>query len=541
MPRRRRPTRQLRHYLALAIAMLVAGCTSTPHPALESSATPPPLPHTELRVLAGSELADIQPLLPELSTATGVKLKLDYKGTLAATEQLAGDRGPYDLAWLSSDRYLDLLLTDAKKERPQHQKIMLSPVAVGVKHSVATRLGWAGGTPVTWAMIADRAKTGEFHYGMSDPAESNTGLAALIGVATAASGTGAALRHEDIDRAIGSGQLQGFFAGQALWSDNSHWLAEAYVRDQGRLDGMVNYESVILSLNAGGTLSEPLDLVYPQEGIVTADYPLVLLNTAQRTAYDRVVDWLRSEPIQQKLMSQTGRRPVNQNVRLEPRFPASIGVEVAFPGQRSVIDELLQAYQDRLRKSAHVVYLLDFSRSMRGGRVAALRSVFASLSGADTSLTGQFSRFRKREEITIMRFGGRILDERDFVINGQPDLAAINDYVGVDFFDENTAIWSSLDHAYQKVADIVKTHPGKFVSVVLMTDGENNAGIGLDEFLADYRATPPEVRAVRTYTIRLGEADPNELSRAAKETGGHLFDANATSLLETFREIRGNQ
>ena len=44
---------------------------------------------------------------------------------------------------------------------------------------------------------------------------------------------------------------------------------------------MINYESVLLSLNASGKLHEPLDLIYPSEGIVTADYPLLLLNDEQ--------------------------------------------------------------------------------------------------------------------------------------------------------------------------------------------------------------------------------------------------------------------
>ena len=32
---------------------------------------------------------------------------------------------------------------------------------------------------------------------------------------------------------------------------------------------------------------EPLDLIYPKEGIITADYPFMLLNAAKRDAYQK--------------------------------------------------------------------------------------------------------------------------------------------------------------------------------------------------------------------------------------------------------------
>ncbi len=40
-----------------------------------------------------------------------------------------------------------------------------------------------------------------------------------------------------------------------------------------------------MGLNSGGQLHEPLDLIYPKEGIVTADYPFMLLNADKRDAY----------------------------------------------------------------------------------------------------------------------------------------------------------------------------------------------------------------------------------------------------------------
>ena len=63
---------------------------------------------------------------------------------------------------------------------------------------------------------------------------------------------------------------------------------------------MINYELVLLGLNESKELKEPLVLIYPQEGIITADYPLMLLDSAKRQAYDRLVEFIRSPEFQEE-------------------------------------------------------------------------------------------------------------------------------------------------------------------------------------------------------------------------------------------------
>src|SRR5262249_49487753 len=156
----------------------------------------------------------------------------------------------------------------------------------GVKRDVAHRLGWDHGD-VKWRDIAAAAASGKFHFAMTSPTASNSGFSALVGVADALA-NGEALSASSIN----SAGLRGFFKGQALTSGSSGFLVDAYTKSQDSLDGIVNYESVLVSMNASGQLHEPLMLLYPQEGIVTADYPLMLLNNAKRDAYDKLVAYL---------------------------------------------------------------------------------------------------------------------------------------------------------------------------------------------------------------------------------------------------------
>lgn len=459
---------------------------------------------TRLTVLADSELADLKPVLEDLRRETGVELALDFEGVSNA---LTPGQYRHDLAWLSSDRYFQLKAK--RSEAPLATSTMMSPLVVGVKAGKAKQLG----ERPSWADLADRAATGGLRFGMADPHTTNSGLSALVGVATAAAGTGRALRPED----VACDKLSGFFAGRAFTASSATGLAEEYVRRQDDVDAVVDYESVLLSLNASGKLKEPLEIVYPRDGIVLSEYPLLLLDPTKRAAYDRVLDWLRAEPAQRSIMERTGRRPINPNVTRTGPLREPIGNALYFPDRLEVVDTLLAAYDRAVSgKGSRVVFVLDYSTSMAGARIAALRGAFAELSG--------FDRFHVGETITVVRFAGHVLDERTVTVSGEGDLEALRAFIAADDLADGTAIWSALDHAYRSAPD---------GSVVLMTDGENNAGISADEFLAAPRGS------ARTYAIRFGEADPVELDRVARATGGRVVDATATSLLEAVKEIRG--
>jgi Ca-activated chloride channel family protein len=474
----------MRAVVAVLLLLLAACTSSTPE-------------QVRLKVLASPELADLGPVLEELKRATGVELAVEHRGTVEASRSLAG----FDLAWLSTNRFLRL----RGAEPALSTSIMTSPVVLGVKPDRRAVLG----ERPTWADVADRAALGEFRYGMADPRVSGGGMAALIGVATAAAGTGAALRTEDVS----CDRLQGFLTGRVF--DAPDPIAE-YVRRQSDVDGVVAHESELLALNASRKLPQPLEIVYPQDGIVLSDYPLMLVEPAHRAAYDRVVEWLRSPAAQRMIAERTWRRPVDPAVPRGEELRADVGTALYFPDRQEVLDRLL-LFHDRAGDGRQVIFVLDYSTSMRGERIAALREAFASLNG--------FDRFYVGETVTIVRFAGSVLEERSITVRGRQDLDALQAVVASDDLRDNTAIWAALDHA-------LKLARGE-TTVVLMTDGENNAGPSVNEFLRVGRGEVP------VYPIRFGEASVAELDRVAQASGGRLVEAGAKSLLEAVREIRG--
>jgi Ca-activated chloride channel homolog len=490
-----------------------------------------------LTVLAGSELKDLEPYLDQIRQKTGVTLTFDYSGTLSGIDRInAGES--FDAAWFSQASYM--VLSDSQHHIKAQAKIMLSPVVLGVKSSKTAELGWAGNKNVTWKDIAAAASAGRLKYAMTNPTASNSGFSAVIGVVSALAGTADVLKPNDVRTA----RLNGFFSGQRLTAGSSGWLIDSYVRDQDSLDGIINYEANLLSLNAGGQLKEPLVLIYPKEGIVTADYPLILLNAEKRAQYDKVVAYLKGDEFQRILMEKTFRRPANPDVALSADFPKNLIVDLPFPGSISTINEILRSYLNNNRIPPHSFFVLDTSGSMEGERISGLQHALDTLAGDDPSITGQFAKFENREKITIFTFNSTVSQPINFEMHSENDtqtLQGVKDFASGLQAGGNTAIFDAVEAAEDLAQRWRATDGPRYYSIVLMTDGESNTGDDFNAFKRRYDSLPADERAIKVFPVIFGEASPEQLTQLANLTGGRTFDGSHEPLSVVFKEIRGYQ
>ena len=152
-------------------------------------------------------------------------------------------------------------------------------------------------------------------------------------------------------------------------------------------------------------------------------------------------------------MTDTARRPAIPGVPLDSRFPTQTLIELPFPAKLDTINALITTYLDQVRKPASAIFVLDLSGSMAGDRLAQLQTAMKALTGLDPSLTGQFARFRAREQVTIITFATDVLDTQEFTIDDTapdgPDMTAIRTYVDGLQTDGSTAIYSALEEAYR--------------------------------------------------------------------------------------------
>ncbi len=513
-------------------------------------------------VLATSDLKDIQALEPMVEKATGVKLRFSFGGTMESTEAVLTGQAKTDAAWFANARYL---LSDPQGQArvKLQEKIMLSPLVVGVSESHARTLGWdqaETARQVTWKVIAKAAQDGKLKYALSNPATSNQGFMALMGVVASAAQKSEALTAADVDRAA----ISGFIKGYKLVGDNSSYLSEKFIEQQNtRVNAFINYESWLLSLNQSGKLKEKLALIYPHEGIATADYPFMLLNDAKREAYLKVVAYLKGEAAQTWLAKTTLRRPINTQVAQAQSalFPQGMLVELPFSTNRELADGLIGAYLNEFRTPIASTFVLDVSGSMNGnGRRQQLVEALQYIAGDDASLTGRIARLTNREKVWMLPFSDQVFPPNFFQLPGgdkpgadkglalQADSQAKQEVLGqVRNFAERlqmtggTALYDAVLQALANMNDERQKNPGYQYSVVAFTDGENNKGRSLAEFKVAYSRLPEDVRAIPVFMVLFGEANEAALKDLVATTGGRVFDARKASLYSVFKDIRAYQ
>lgn len=541
--------------LVLLAAAALTACSRRDEPAPPAAA--PAAPRTTLQVLATSDLKDLEPLAAQIEAATGVAVQFRFGGTMESTQEvLSGSTA--DAAWFANAKYL---LSDAAGQGrvKLQEKIMLSPIAVGVSESDAARFGWnKPDAKLTWADITQAAKRGELRYALSNPATSNQGFMALLGVVAAAGGKGEALTAADVDRQA----IADFLTGYKIVGDNSTYLAEQFTRQQGtRANAFINYESWLLSLNASGKLREKLHLIYPFEGVSTADYPFMLLNDAKRADYLKVVEYLKGDTAQLWLARQTLRRPMKAELaaQVADLLPArGFQVELPFSPDRQLADGLIDAYLNEFRKPIASTFVLDTSGSMQGQRREQLVEAIHYLAGADVSLTGRVAKLTNREKLWFLPFSDRPREPVLFEIPAgtrvakgvapqadtdakKAELQRVRDSADSLRMAGGTALYDSVLAALNHMLEQRKLNPDYQYSVVAFTDGKNTVGRNLDAFKQAYEQLPEDVRGIPVFMVLYGDAAEGDLKQLVSITGGRVFDARKTPLYAVFKDIRSYQ
>ncbi len=528
-------------FIVCACVGLLWGCSQGPSSsgAQIADATPSAAPEQtpDLRILAGSELKELEPEIVSAARSANLTVAVSYAGTLEMVDRI-NQWEPFDAILPPNGAYPSLALT---RKAVAKEKLFYSRVALGVKESKARALGWDRAAP-NWSEVTQAVKDGKLVYAMTNPTTSNTGMSTLFAVAASTAKKTEDLAASEVDR----GALKDFLSGQKLTAGSSGWLADAYVREQDRLDGLVNYEAVLLRLNERPELHEKLTIIYPRDGVISADYPLMLLDPGKRAVYDRLVAVLKGAEFQSHL-ERAYLRPSDPTVRRAPKLSDSTVVELAFPNNLAVIDAVLAAYQAELRRPATSIYLLDVSGSMRGERLASLKAALELLTGVDArSSTARYARFQNREHVVLIPFSTQPWRPMSFSFdNALEKLKTEEDIRGfVDGLQARggTAIYDALDLAFQLGHRELADDPRRLVTVVLLTDGMNNRGLAPEEFQARWSgASGSASEPIRTFPILFGEAGSSELEDIARHTGGRAFDARNTNLRSVFQEIRGYQ
>lgn len=558
--------------LLLLLPLLAACGGSAPEPLSIATESP----RTILHIMAGSENEFLSKPPQGSSTPTfkemfeqahpDIELDFTFMGSIdIKTELEKGEATQFDVAFPANQIWIQL--GDSSDVVSQSESVMLSPVVFAVKRSVAEKLGWIGRNDITMQDIRDAVESGQVRFAMTNATQSHSGSAAFLAFLYAFAGNPEVLTSEMLQDPAVQENVGRILASVDRSSGSSGFLKDYFVdpehpQNYERLDGMFNYESLIIEANQmltaqneqpGAPQRELLYAVTPVEGLGYADSPLAYIDHGdpeKKAAYEALLEFFATEEAQDYLRGH-GRRlgflsdtdNVDQSV-----FNPDWGIDVSRPVKSfrypnaDVINQALNLYAMQLRKPALTVLVTDISGSMGNeGKFEQLKESMNTLLIAENAAK-YFVQASPRDITIVIPFCGDPLDPLTVEANPDDperfyeDMTALNEEIQNLQLCDATNFYDAVARAFE----VVKEYPYEMysTSVILMTDGESNTDQGSFAEMSQRIEELGLAGVVPVYGIRFGTFDPAQIQEITGFTGGRYFDASV-DLVKAYREAKG--
>jgi len=520
--------------LAALFAVQLSGCGFNTDSTLENG---------ELIILSGSENRDLETILAEFTADTGINIDMQYKGSVDIMNELKTGAEGYDAVWPANGIWT--AMGDDKRLIKHEKSIMASPVVFGIKKSLAESLGFID-KDVSVKDILAATEAGNLNFAMTSATQSNSGACAYFGFLSAMLDKNTPVTSDDLKNPELRASIRTLLSGVNRSAGSSDWLKDLIVNAGpfDDLDAMVNYESLIITANKELIVlgKEPLYIIYPYDGMSFADSPLGYVDHGipeKEKLFLKLQEYLLSDKTQKKL-GNLGRRTGISLTVPEPNpevWNADWGVKpdkvlsfITLPS-KYVIFEALNLYQTALRKPSATVYCLDFSGSMNGNGYTQMLEALAIIFDQQTAASYMLQN-SPDDYTAVIAFSDKIIGVTEVWGNSQADMRGLYDWVkaltpegGTDIYSPAVSgikMLNELDNSYMK-------------SVVLLTDGESNAGMSESKF-ENYVKT--NETTVPVFSIMFGESSDKQLNKISDITRSRTFDGRE-DIISAFKQVRG--
>lgn len=490
-----------------------------------------------IRILSGSENQELEEIISDCAEEAGVRVEIDYKGSVDIMRTLQDGAEEYDAVWPASSIWISM--GDEQHLVKHSESVSITPVVFGIRQSLARELGFTDGD-VSVKEILDAISSGEMTFCMTSATQSNSGASAYIGFLYALLGKQDGLTEADLQDEELQEEIRTLLSGVDRSSGSSDWLKDMFL--EGDYDAMVNYECLIIDANEQLTAEgkEPLQVVYPYDGLSIADSPLGYVDHGdgeKEEAFLAFQETLLGSESQQAIEA-TGRRITASGVSDENKevFNPDWGIDtekilspIQMPGA-DVLLEALNLYQTNFKKPSLNIYCLDFSGSMSGDGISQLKDAMSQILIQENARQNLLQANDGEVDVAIL-FDDSITDVLYAEDDSDEALQDLYNQIADHEPGGGTDIYGPAAEAYAIASqyDLSQYTP----AVILMTDGQSmNNQYEFEDAVSEYGADIP------VFSITFGDADPSQLEKLAGMTGGRVFDGTQ-DLTEAFRNVKG--
>ena len=490
------------------------------------------------RIIASTSTDKMDDKLIKYGKKNGIKVEIKHYGDLEIVEKLNDDSSDYDAVWISNSIWLYML--DNTNLTTDSKSIVIDPVVMGITKSKAKELGFVD-NDIYNKDILNAIRDGKLKYTMASVTKTNTGATSYLSFLNSMAGSPEVLTEEMLDSTSLKNDLKDFFKGVERVSGDEKYLIDMF--KNGDYDAMINYESALIELNQDLVKQgkEPLYLIYPVDGVAINDMPFAYINNdstdeKNKEKFLKLQSYLRSDETI-KLMQSYGYRSwyggtndkADKNI-----FNPEWGIDTTkylkdmkYPSKK-VISKAINLYIEAFRKPTHVVFCLDVSGSMSGTGLTELKEAMNYILDKEQASKDNLQ-FSDSDKITVITFNNgvkniydtRYGNETDLIINDINELIARG---GTNIYDPSIEALKIL--AKDDSNEYTKT-------VILMTDGESNAG-KYNDLKRYYQNNNLDIPI---YSITFGDSNERQLNDIAILTNAKVFDGKS-GLLKAFTEVR---
>ncbi|HEY5753610.1 MAG TPA: VWA domain-containing protein [Chthoniobacterales bacterium] len=430
------------------------------------------------------------------------------------------------------------------------ENLVLSPVVIAMWKPMAEALGWPE-KPVGWSDILMLARTpnawsskgfpqwGEFKFGHTHPEYSNSGLISLFAEVYAATGKVSGLTLGDLQTPQTAAYLSGIEQSVVHYGSSTGFFGKKmFAGGPEYLSAAVLYENMVIESYSGKYQTPfPVVAIYPKEGTFWSDHPAGIVERdwvtpEKRDAARKYIDFLLA-PAQQQQALRFGFRPALAEVPLAAPIDAAHGVNpkepqttLEVPGNE-IIDATLRLWREN-KKRARITLVFDISGSMRQEN----RIENARLGGLEL-----LKQIGDSDFFALDPFNNRLLaDETPALLKDKR--AAYERQISSLFAGGGTALYDSIDAAYQTQMSSRRDSGGSITAIVVLTDGaDTDSKLTIDQLIQRIQSDD-ETRNIRVFTIGYGaEAQQDVLERIADATQAKFYKGTPQNIREVFKEI----